>query len=394
MTEKLYYSNPYITTWTTTIKDVYNNNGCFIVTLEQTAFYPEGGGQPSDHGTINGIQVLDVFEKKDEVYHKINERPSTDVVDCKIDWHRRFDHMQHHSGQHLLSAVCLELFNIPTVSFHLGKENVTIDLETPSLIDEQLHAIETVANQYIYENKKINTFILHNKEELLALPIRKIPDIEENIRIVEITEVDVSACCGTHVKRTGEIGILKILKTEKHRGNTRLYFKCGMRALNEYQFYHKNISVMSKRLDSHPDDLVDKIIKIEQSNRDLQKKLLDEQQENFRHLAKEIIAKHENFVLEFFSKRTIKELQQLARLILDQSNLFIAFASLLENRLLLTHDGKFSFDCGKFIQEYGTKYNCKGGGNKTMAQAVFENEKDLTLFVSFLKEYMENHLLL
>jgi alanyl-tRNA synthetase len=390
MTEKLYYSNPYITTWTTTIKDIYEDNGSYLVTLEQTAFYPEGGGQPSDQGTINGIQVLDVFEENDEVFHKLHERPSTVIVECKIDWYRRFEHMQHHSGQHLLSAVCLELYNIPTVSFHLGKENVTIDLDTPSLTDEQLHAIEAAANQYIYENKKINTLFLQHKEELLSLPLRKIPEIEENIRIVEIMGLDVSACCGTHVKRTGEIGILKLLKTEKHRVKTRLYFKCGMRALNEYQFYHTIISEMSKRLNTHPSEIVDKMIKIEQSNRDLQKKLLEEQQENLQHLAKEIIAKHDNFVFEFFPKRTIKELQQLSRLILDQKNLFIVFASLLENRILITHAGNLSFDCGKFIQEYGTKYNCKGGGNKILAQAVFENEKDVKSFVAFLKNYMEN----
>lgn len=203
MTEKWYYTSPTTSEWTTTITSAKKDGDTYIITLSETAFYPEGGGQPCDNGVIAGIPVLEVFEKNEEVYHRLPSLPAASTVRCQIDMARRLDHTQQHSGQHLLSAVCIELFDAHTVGFHMGSEVVTIDLNVPSLSEEALTAIENRANELIYANIPVETYYV-TKEEARQLPFRKLPKIEGNIRVVEIKGIDVSACCGTHVSRTGK----------------------------------------------------------------------------------------------------------------------------------------------------------------------------------------------
>jgi len=236
MIEKIYYTSPYTTKWTASILSSFESNNRYYVELNKTAFYPEGGGQPSDIGTIAGHKVLDVTEKDHSVFHEIDKPLEVDIqVECEIDWNRRFDHMQQHTGQHLLSAILSDVFNIHTVSFHLGKDIASIDVNVPSIDDKALIEIEQAVNKAIYANKPLNTYYV-SQDQLSTLSLRKMPELEdEQIRIVEIHTLDTSACCGTHVRSTGELGIIKLLKTEKQRGHTRLFFKCGMRALKDYE---------------------------------------------------------------------------------------------------------------------------------------------------------------
>lgn len=214
MTQKIYYDSAYTRDWHTTVTGRVDKEDGIYVTLAETAFYPHGGGQPCDLGQIGGIAVLDVNIEDGEVWHKLERAPEQTEVHCEIDWERRFDHMQQHTGQHLLSAITLKLTEAMTLSFHLGTEYDTIDVAAPELGANQLTAIEQEVNRQIYRNARINTSWV-TAEEAAQLPLVKQPTVTEGIRIVEIEGVEYNACGGTHVSATGEIGIIKLLKPKK-----------------------------------------------------------------------------------------------------------------------------------------------------------------------------------
>lgn len=392
MTNKLYYSNPYLKNWKTTIKQAIEKDSFYLVTLEETAFYPEGGGQPADMGTINGIEVLDVLEENNEVFHKLASLPSTKHVECEINWERRFDHMQQHSGQHLLSAVCVELYDAHTVSFHLGAESVTIDLAVPTLTDEQLFQIEQKVNQYIYQNLEIHTYFV-SKDQLDDLPIRKIPLVTENIRIVQMGEIDYNACCGTHVDKIGELGLLKLIKIEKQKGNTRLYFKTGMRALYDYEKAHHVISALSNMYSCHRDNIIDKATKMEEENKQYIKEIESLKNEILSFKAAALVKEHSQIVIvDIFDQYSIKDLQTLAGHVFNFNNqLILILASRLENRLLLTHAGEQPLHCGEAMKIALKELDAKGGGNDKQAQASYQDESTLNLLIQKLTKLIENN---
>jgi alanyl-tRNA synthetase len=384
MTKKLFYSDPKIHEWSTEITSIVEQDHKIMVTLAETAFYPTGGGQPNDIGLIDGIEVIDVFEEKDEIFHIILSKPTNKTVQCTIDEKRRIDHTQHHTAQHLLSSVCIELFNAHTVSFHLGEGTVTIDLDISELHEDQMKAIETKANQYIYHNREVKTYIV-TKDELTKIPLRKIPDVIGEIRIVEIEGLDYSACCGTHVLKTAEIGILKLIKTEKHRGKTRLHFICGFRALNDYQEKHDILTNLTKNLSTSKEELIDRVKRIESEKKDFQRKLDDVMNENAEYLAESLFNTHqEPVIIETFKDKTIHELQILTRKMVSNTNQIVVFVSLLDKKCLIHHNGKSDFHCGQFVKENIAHFNGKGGGDQSKAQIIFTNESDIVQFLVFI----------
>ncbi|GJM74211.1 hypothetical protein HMSSN036_64270 [Paenibacillus macerans] len=202
--------------------------------------------------------MLDVISENDEVLHKVERLPDDTAVNCTVNWERRFDHMQQHSGQHLLSAVCRELYGAMTVSFHLGADYCTIDVERPELTPEQLAAIELAANRHIYLNHEIVSYFVTG-EEAAKLPLVKRPKVTENIRVVEMKDVEYNGCGGTHVSSTGEIGMIKLLKAEKQKGNTRVYFKCGYRALAEFNENQRILGLLTGKLKTSREGLAERI---------------------------------------------------------------------------------------------------------------------------------------
>jgi alanyl-tRNA synthetase len=386
VTEKLYYTSPDISEWRTDITKIIEQDGNILVTLKETAFYPEGGGQPGDLGNIDGIDVLEVFEEGEEVFHKVSEKPLQTVVTCQIDENRRLEHTQHHTGQHLLSAVCIELYDAHTLSFHLGSEYASIDLGTPFLNEEQLNRIEQQVNHLIYQDNKVNTYIL-DKEQLHTVPLRKLPKVDTNIRIVEIQGIDFSACCGTHVQSTGGIGLIKLLKTEKHKGNVRLYFTCGTRALADYKEKHDILSNLSAKLSTSNAEVEDRITRLEKENKDLQKQLEESREMNAKFLAKQLLEDSPGQLVTFvFKDRGFKESELIAKEAINMTNQGIMAASELDKRLLLTHNGASSFDCGAFFKEHLKGHHGKGGGNGTKAQAAFTSIEDMQNFIQFAIE--------
>ena len=225
--ERLYYNDSYLREFTARVIDSADEGR--TVYLDRTAFYPSSGGQPHDLGTLGGLAVLDVVDEEERIAHRL-AKPWTASSEAhgSIDWDRRFDHMQQHTGQHLLSAVMAERFGMPTVSFHLGDQISTIDVKPKGLTPERLAEVERWANQEIAANRPV---AVAYEEAGAASGLRKESDRAGTLRIVSIEGLDRSACGGTHVRATGEIGMLLLGKTEKVRDTIRIEFVCGGRAL-------------------------------------------------------------------------------------------------------------------------------------------------------------------
>ncbi|WP_010649910.1 alanyl-tRNA editing protein [Oceanobacillus massiliensis] len=393
MTTKLYYSSPKTDQWKTNITEIIEIAHGYDVILEETAFYPSGGGQPCDLGSIDGITVLDVYMDGNEVVHRLEHLPETSNVTCILDWTRRFDHMQQHSGQHLLSAICLELFQTKTVSFHMGIEHVTIDVDQPNLTNEQLIMIEEEVNRQIYQNRNIHPYFVTN-EQLLSLPLVKPPKVTENVRIVEIEGIEYNACGGTHVAKTGEIGIIKILKGERLKDTTRIHFKCGLRALQEFQATMQITNALSEKFHTGRKDILDRFGKWEEELNQLHARIANLEEQNNSYLEKELLSETEgNIIKHIFSDKSLKELQKLAAKIAAEHHVIVLFATTAENKIVLTHDGSKTLSCGAFYKEHLPAFNGKGGGSPKSAQAGFSSNEDVLRFFQFVYKEIQQEIL-
>ncbi len=248
MTERLYYHDSYLTEFRARIVDASPDRR--KIYLDRTAFYPASGGQPFDIGQLGGAEVTEVADEEGRVAHVLNGPVTGDEVAGVIDWKRRFDHMQQHTGQHLLSAVLIELFDAPTVSFHMGAETSTIDISRP-LEPNQLREAERRANQIVFENRPV---LLSFEDSSQDLGLRKATERQGTVRIVAIQDLDRSACGGTHVRGTAEIGAILIRKLDRIRGNQRIEFVCGMRAVERAQADYAALSAVARAFSAGLDE--------------------------------------------------------------------------------------------------------------------------------------------
>ena len=229
MTKKLYYDDPFMSDFTARVVLCEETKGGYGVVLDQTAFYPEGGGQPADHGKLGGVNVLDVHEKGGVITHLCDAPLSPGAeVGGSVDWTRRFDHMQQHSGEHICSGLICARFSCDNVGFHMGADVVTIDFNAEIAWDE-LMEIERRANQYIYEDHAVD-IRFYRGAELDAVEYRSKKPLDGDVRIVSFPGADCCACCGTHVSRSGQVGIVKFLSCQKFREGVRIELLCGARA--------------------------------------------------------------------------------------------------------------------------------------------------------------------
>lgn len=388
MTKKLYYDSAYIQEWSTVITSAMEREDGIYVKLAETAFYPHGGGQPCDTGTIGGIAVLDVVLEDQEVLHKVAQLPGQTEVECVIDWTRRFDHMQQHSGQHLLSAVFRELYQALTLSFHLGSVYATIDLEMQELSAMQLAEAEQEVNRQIYLNRAITSYFV-TAEEMARLPLVKLPKVTEDIRIVEIEGVEHNACGGTHVSSTGAIGMIKLLRSEKQKGNIRITFKCGNRALDEFNDSLQILSKLSVKFNTGKDEIIDRIEKWEQEQKQLQTELAAMKELNDSYLARELLSSVEagcQVITHISDNRPLKDLQSLAAKLTAQTELPVLLLSAAENKAVLAHSGSADFSCGAFFKAHLGEYHGKGGGSDKLAQAGFPSWEAAQAFYDFARQ--------
>ena len=261
-TEKLYYADPFLKTFTATVLDCQPGKNGFVVTLDRTAFYPEGGGQPADQGTLDGAAVTDVHEKNGVVLHNVDRAVEIGkTVTGVIDWARRFDHMQQHSGEHICSGLICGRYHCDNVGFHMGTDIVTIDFNA-DIPWEELLEIEAQANQYIYEDHPIG-IQFHRGAELDAIDYRSKKPLEGDVRIVAFPGADCCACCGTHVLRSGQVGLVKFLSVQKFREGVRIELLCGKRALDYLARTWEQAKAIGQRLSVKPVDAAAAVERLE-----------------------------------------------------------------------------------------------------------------------------------
>ncbi len=257
--EKLYYHDNHLTTFTATVCECRKEGDRYAVGLDRTAFYPEGGGQPSDRGFIGKIPVLHVAKGEDYPIHYTPEplEPGTDVI-CRVDWERRFDYMQQHTGQHLLSSVLMERGNWATVSVHQGEEYTSIEVEGEEISDEDLAEVERETNRLIASNLPVKTFWVE-EGDLGNYPLRRPPKVTGTIRLVQIGRVDCVPCGGVHTSTTAEVGLVFYLGREKIRGRVRTLWKIGERAFVQMRENQRILSGLGVRYSVPPADLEERL---------------------------------------------------------------------------------------------------------------------------------------
>ena len=283
-TRKLFAENPYLTRFTAKVISCESGKDGFDIVLDQTAFYPEGGGQPADQGILNGcIIVTDVHEKNGVItHHCTGALDAGSEIGGEINWGRRFDHMQQHSGEHIFSGILHSLTGFENVGFHMGSDTVTVDF-SGEVSDEVARQVETLANHYIYSDAPVD-IRLYNQEELKELTYRSKKEIPGDVRIVSFPGADCCACCGTHVQSAGQIGLLKVLSNQKFRGGSRIEIIAGKRAFDYLTHLHLQNTVISQVLSAKPLETADAVIRMknELAAEKLRAATLEEQLNAFR----------------------------------------------------------------------------------------------------------------
>ena len=366
MTEKLYDKDSHLKEFTGTVLSCKKTGEKYAVTLNRTAFFPEGGGQQSDRGYIGDAYISDVQIKNGEILHFADKPLSVgQAYDCKLDFDFRFRNMQNHSGEHIISGIVHRLYGFNNVGFHLGAE-MTMDFDG-ELTRRQLDEIEDLANKAVYENLPVKAYY-PTADELKSLDYRSKLDLKEDVRIVEIKGVDVCACCAPHVKATGEIGIIKILDFEKYKGGVRLIVKCGADALRDYREKYKNVLEISNLLSAKQFEVSVAVVRLnEQLSAEkaaaaaLKKRLIAEKAAGF--------APDTDKTAVFENGLDIKELQLLADALCKKAGgIRGAFSGA---------DGAFSFAIcgeetalGEFFAKFKAAFNTRGGGRNGIRQGT------------------------
>ncbi|UCG87249.1 MAG: alanyl-tRNA editing protein [Gemmatimonadota bacterium] len=273
MTERLYHADSMLREFSARVVARHESDRGPAVQLDRTAFYPTSGGQPYDTGKLNDIAVLDVWEDESgEIWHRLERFPQGDAVRGQIDWERRFDHMQQHSGQHLLSGAFKRVLKAPTVSFHLGTEESFIDLDFPELDWDSVFRVEAEVNRVIWENKPMEVHVV-DQAEIHKIPLRRPPQVSGKIRVIWIRDYDAVACGGTHVSHTGAVGLVKVTRVEHYKGGMRVGFLCGKRALLSYQRVLRGLQEASADLSVHTEELGEAVARLQDETKQVRRAL-------------------------------------------------------------------------------------------------------------------------
>jgi len=377
--EKKFQENSYLAELEAEVISCIKKEDYFEVVLDKTIFYPHmSGGQPKDEGTINNIKVFDVQELGDEIIHKLKE-PVSGKVHLSIDFSTRFDYMQQHTGQHILSYAFAELFGGNTVGFHLSDNYTTIDLDI-ALTDEMTEQAEQLSNKIIYENKAV-TASTYAYEDALKLNLRKAPIDLDFLRIVSIENYDECACGGTHVKHTGEIGIIKVTKTEKYKNGTRVEFLCGKRALNDYIAKNKNIFDLSAILTCRTDMLLDNFEKILNENKKMKKdtanlnsQINDYKSEEFKCNA--VVKESINYIF-LKSDNDVKDLRFICSKVIEDESFVVVLVSEIDNvcNLVIGQSKNLTLDIKSIFEQCKSIINGRGGGSNYLLQCSGDSLK-------------------
>ena len=363
-TRRLFDENAYLTEFEAKVLSCTETEKGFDIILDSTAFFPEGGGQFPDKGIIGDAEVLDVQEDKEGVIHHFTSAPldEGETVSGKIDWLRRFDFMQQHSGEHIFSGLAHSKFGATNVGFHLGLEETSIDLDVP-LGEKEVLEIETEANEAIYKNLPIE-ITYPTAQELEVLPYRSKKKLEGKIRIVTVPGYDICACCGTHVEKTGEIGIIKITSFQNYKGGTRLFMLCGKRAFADYQEKNRDVLSVTNGLSVKPEEIRTAVKRLE--NEITEHKIYETalKKELFA-LKAEKLGKGEKICV-FENGLTPDELRRFCLVLAENFGVAVVFNGEGDEKKYAV--ASKNENCSAIAKEINAKFSGRGGGKPELVQ--------------------------
>jgi len=370
---RIYYTDPACLTFEAVVRRALTHEGRPAVVLDRTAFYPTSGGQPFDTGRIGHVEVIDVIDDDDEVVHVLSSPLEEGLpVTGAIDASRRFDHMQQHTGQHVLSAAFDRLLGNRTVSFHMGAETCTIDLAM-DVTPGQLAGVVAEANRIVWENRAVSIRFV-SEEEAAQLPLRKEPARTGLIRLIDVDGFDLSACGGTHVDRTGAIGMIAVLATERARGGVRVTFVCGGRALKALETYRDAVSGSVRVLSVLPHELPAAVDRLHGESRDLRKglarlqeRLADVEATRMVHAAETV--GHMRLVIRAIDGWDAAGLKTMAASMSREAGVVaVLVTDVSPCSIVVARAADVAVDAGQMLKALTSTFGGRGGGRPELAQ--------------------------
>jgi len=379
VTERLYYSDSHLIEFEARVVDLSDRvSGWTAVVLDRTAFYPTGGGQPSDTGTLNGARVVECIDDGDNgVLHVVQgATPSRgDVVRGRIDWSRRLDHMQQHTGQHILSSSFITLFNAPTRSFRVLDASCEIDIELNNPRTEVIERAVELANNVVWEDRAI-TISNVTSGEAAELPLRKEPARDGDLRLIEIEGFDLTPCGGTHAYRTGEVGMIVVRSWERAKGLTRIEFVAGMRALADYRKANKSAREVAALFSTGRDDAPQSAAQMVEEHKELNRRIRALEEIVAEAEAEKLLAKaSDGVVTHIFDGRDAESLKKLAHALISHPQTIALLGSRDHDtaRLVFARSADASGDMNALMGEACALLDGRGGGRPDMAQGGGKN---------------------
>ncbi len=401
-THRLYYDDAYLQTFTANVlscepsSSVFSEAGpiaAWEVVLDRTAFYPTSGGQPNDLGTLGDAYILDVRDAEENIVHIIDREIGRGHIEAAVDWSRRFDHMQQHTGQHLLSAMFQERFGLPTVSFHLGADLCTIDLRGPEPSLDTLQGAQRAANEVIFQDRPVNVRY-GTAEQLAEIGVRKVVEREGLLRAIEIESADLQPCGGTHVRSTGQVGFILVRRSTRIRQDWRVEFVCGARADRVASADFQLLQSLSKRLSCAPEDLMVAVEK-SYSERDSHYKslrgVLQELAEARAALlvsAAPVSAKGSRVVAELLDESDSDLLLPLATELAKRESVVAALFHEESGQFVLAQFPTTKADLPALLKEVFVTYKGKGGGSNDFIRAKLAKPHDAAPALALAKKLL------
>lgn len=402
-TRRLFKEDVYMRESSATITSISQRDEKVLVTLDQTIFFPTGGGQSCDMGMLNQYEVTDVYEYDDDIFHQVNcglsELSAGQEVSLKIDWNHRFDNMQRHCGEHILSGIFYREYGGVNRGFHMGDQYMTIDIsleDDPSfdkITWEMAKHVEMEANKVIWQNAPVITRHFENKKDAENLPLRKKLSLETDITIVCVGSIDnpsdCVACCGTHPATAGQVGLIKLYKVESNKGMFRIYFEAGKRALEKYQEEFDTLTELGNKLSAGTHDMLEKYKSQQEKNNQVRTQLYLLKKD---YLSKEVSSLKEEMgastspVIRHYEIISNDDIAAIARDITDSIPKIAFLVHDPSLTVFLCSNG--NVDCGKLVKENASIYNGKGGGNKSLARAIFAKEEYIPTFIDLIEKHL------
>ena len=365
MTERLFEKDAYCRSFSANVVSCEEKAGSFLVVLDKTAFFPEGGGQAPDKGTINGENVLDVQEKDGIVYHKTEKAFNIgDAVSCEIDWTLRFSRMQSHAGEHIVSGVVHSLFGYDNVGFHMSEKTMTVDFSGP-LTAEDIAKVELESNKAIYKNAPIRASY-PTKEELAATDYRSKIEPRDGIRLITIEGIDCCACCAPHPAFTGEIGVIKIIDSCPHKKGTRIEMVAGINAFYDYSSLHTSVKQVMNLLSAKRDSIAVSVEKLQETANNLKS-------ENGKMSRKLALASLSPVTVNgcayaINENMSYDDLRECANNLIDNGTRKCILLSSVDENSYIYVVSSAENDVRSLVAELNSAFNGKGGGKDNYAQ--------------------------